>query len=72
MLRDALRSAAVDPAGAQLFAAIYSCWSQSAAAILSLCFLSGAYGHACDVVAALAGLPIGRETLLQVRLLGFS
>jgi len=39
---------------------------QSAAATLALCLLSGAHSHACDLLASLAALPMGRATLLQL------
>ena len=53
-------------AGADLFHSLYSSWSHSAGAVLSLCFLAGAYSHACDVITAYADLPMGVEVLVQI------
>ncbi|KAG2488883.1 hypothetical protein HYH03_012677 [Edaphochlamys debaryana] len=65
-LRDQLRRAAVDPAGAQLFATLYPSWCYSAGALLSLCFVAQAYEHAEAIVHAFADLPFGAELLVQI------
>ena len=66
MLRSLLAQATEAEQGADLFHSLYSCWSHSAGAVLSLCFLAGAYGHACDVITAYAHLPMGVEVLVQI------
>ncbi len=38
----------------------------TAGALLSLCLLAQLYGHACDLIAELAALPLGAEVLVQV------
>ncbi|KXZ45904.1 hypothetical protein GPECTOR_49g488 [Gonium pectorale] len=65
-LRDQLRRAAVDPAGARLFSLLYPSWCYSAGALLSLCFVAQAYDHAADIVNAFADLPFGTELLVQI------
>eukprot|EP00198_Chlamydomonas_reinhardtii_P009884 XP_001699221.1 predicted protein [Chlamydomonas reinhardtii] len=65
-LRDQLRRAAKDPAGARLFSVLYPSWCYSAGALLSLCFVAQAYDHAVDIVHAFADLPFGAELLVQV------
>ena len=65
-LRSLLAEATGSPAGADLFHSLYRSWSHSAGAVLSLCFLAGAYSHACDVITAYAHLPMGVEVLVQV------
>ncbi|PNH05463.1 Protein VAC14 [Tetrabaena socialis] len=65
-LRGQLRSAAVNPAGAQLFSVLYPSWCYSAGALLSLCFVAQAYDHAVEVVHAFADLPFGAELLVQI------
>ena len=65
-LRSLLAEATVAEAGADLFHSLYSSWSHSAGAVLSLCFLAGAYSHACDVITAYAHLPMGVEVLVQI------
>ncbi|KAG2435963.1 hypothetical protein HXX76_007157 [Chlamydomonas incerta] len=65
-LRDQLRRAANDPAGARLFSVLYPSWCYSAGALLSLCFVAQAYDHAVDIVHAFADLPFGAELLVQV------
>ncbi|EFJ46562.1 hypothetical protein VOLCADRAFT_62382 [Volvox carteri f. nagariensis] len=65
-LRDQLRRAAVDPAGAKLFSVLYPSWCYSAGALLSLCFVAQAYDHAVEIVHAFADLPFGAELLVQI------
>ncbi len=65
-LRSLLAEATAAEAGADLFHSLYSSWSHSAGAVLSLCFLAGAYSHACDVITAYAHLPMGVEVLVQI------
>lgn len=65
-LRNLLAQATEAEAGADLFHCLYSSWSHSAGAVLSLCFLAGAYSHACDVITAYADLPMGVEVLVQI------
>ncbi|GLC41783.1 hypothetical protein PLESTM_001239100 [Pleodorina starrii] len=65
-LRDQLRRAAVDPAGAKLFTVLYPSWCYSAGALLSLCFVAQAYDHAVEIVHAFADLPFGAELLVQI------
>ncbi len=65
-LRSLLAEATEAQAGADLFHSLYSSWSHSAGAVLSLCFLAGAYSHACDVITAYAHLPMGVEVLVQI------
>lgn len=65
-LRSLLAEATQAQAGADLFHCLYSSWSHSAGAVLSLCFLAGAYSHACDVITAYADLPMGVEVLVQI------
>lgn len=65
-LRSLLAQATEAEAGAELFHSLYSSWSHSAGAVLSLCFLAGAYSHACDVITAYADLPMGVEVLVQI------
>ena len=54
------------PSGAHLFRSLYPSWCHSAGAVLSLCFLAQTYAHACDLVAALADVPLGVEVLVQI------
>lgn len=65
-LRRLLAEATEAEAGADLFHSLYSSWSHSAGAVLSLCFLAGAYSHACDVITSYAHLPMGVEVLVQI------
>ncbi|KAA6422218.1 MAG: VAC14 protein [Trebouxia sp. A1-2] len=65
-LRSLLAQATAAEAGADLFHSLYSSWSHSAGAVLSLCFLAGAYSHACDVITAYSHLPMGVEVLVQI------
>ena len=65
-MRSLLAEATAAEAGADLFHSLYSSWSHSAGAVLSLCFLAGAYSHACDVITAYAHLPMGVEVLVQI------
>ena len=65
-MRSLLAQATEAEAGADLFHGLYSSWSHSAGAVLSLCFLAGAYSHACDVITAYADLPMGVEVLVQI------
>lgn len=65
-LRDMLREAATNPAGADLFAALYPSWSHSSGALLSLCLLAQAYDHACEIMGCFAALPLGAEVLVQL------
>ncbi|GFR44340.1 hypothetical protein Agub_g5556, partial [Astrephomene gubernaculifera] len=65
-LRNQLRRASQDPAGAQLFRVLYPSWATSAGALLSLCFVAQAYEHAVEVVGAFAELPFGAELLVQI------
>ena len=65
-LRSLLAKATEAEAGADLFHSLYSSWSHSAGAVLSLCLLAGAYSHACDVITAYADLPMGVEVLVQI------
>lgn len=65
-LRSLLAQATEAEAGADLFHSLYSSWSHSAGAVLSLCLLAGAYSHACDVITAYADLPMGVEVLVQI------
>ena len=60
-LRDLLREAQHASEGSTLFTSLYLCWSHSAGALLSLCFLAQAYEHACDIIASFSMLPIGAE-----------
>ena len=54
------------PSGSHLFRSLYPSWCHSAGAVLSLCFLAQTYAHACDLVAALADVPLGVEVLVQI------
>lgn len=65
-LRNVLKEARTEQQGTANFAALYSCWAHSAGALLSLCFLTQAYDHACDIVHSFATLPIGAEVLVQM------
>ncbi|WIA13429.1 hypothetical protein OEZ85_007009 [Tetradesmus obliquus] len=65
-LRDTLRDAAGSSSGSTNFKALYSCWSHSAGALLSLCLLAQVYSHCCDIIQHLATLPLGAEVLVQI------
>ncbi len=49
-LRELLRNAASTPSAAAAFSTLYSCWSHSAGAVISLCLLAQAYEHACALM----------------------
>eukprot|EP00878_Enallax_costatus_P013877 GHUV01014512.1.p3 GENE.GHUV01014512.1~~GHUV01014512.1.p3 ORF type:complete len:285 (+),score=121.59 GHUV01014512.1:2490-3344(+) len=65
-LRDSLREAASSSNGTTNFTALYSCWSHSAGALLSLCLLAQVYSHCCDIIQNLSTLPLGAEVLVQI------
>ncbi|KAG1654361.1 hypothetical protein FOA52_011295 [Chlamydomonas sp. UWO 241] len=65
-MREQLKEAATDPQGAATFRSLYRCWAHSTGAVLSLCFLAQAYGHAADIISSFRSLPMGAETLLQL------
>ncbi|CAL5227221.1 g10142 [Coccomyxa viridis] len=65
-LRLLLRSAAHSEDGASLFKWLYRSWCHSLGAVLSLCFLSEAYGHAYELASCYAELPMGVEVLVQI------
>ncbi|KAK9805928.1 hypothetical protein WJX73_005859 [Symbiochloris irregularis] len=65
-LRTLLKQAAANSDGAALRACLYKSWCHSAGAVLSLCLLSQAYGHASELVAAFADVPMTLEVLVQV------
>ncbi|CAL8466856.1 g6392 [Coccomyxa elongata] len=65
-LRMSLRSAGRTEEGAHLFTTLYRSWCHSLGAVLSLCFLSEAYGHAYELASCFAELPMGVEVLVQI------
>lgn len=65
-LRSSLQNALRDPESAKLLQTLYSCWSHSACAALSLCMLAQAYQHVGALIHELAELPLVPVLLAQV------
>ena len=65
-LRSSLQGALHDPESAKLLQTLYSCWSHSACAALSLCMLAQAYQHVGALIHELAELPLVPVLLAQV------
>jgi vacuole morphology and inheritance protein 14 len=65
-LRSNLQNALRDPESAKLLQTLYSCWSHSACAALSLCMLAQAYQHVGALIHELAELPLVPVLLAQV------
>ena len=65
-LREELRGALANPAGASLFRNLYVSWANSAAATLALCLLSRAFEHAVGVLQVLGSLEATPELLMEI------
>ena len=65
-LREELRGALDDPAGASLFRDLYLSWANSAAATLALCLLCKAFEHAVSVLQVLGALEASPGLLMEI------
>ena len=65
-LREELRGALKDPAGASLFRDLYLSWANSAAATLALCLLCKAFEHAVSVLQVLGTLEASPGLLMEI------
>jgi len=65
-LRALLKQSLTNPAGRDLFVALYSSWCHSPMATVSLCLLAQAYQHASSVIQSLGELDINVNLLVQV------
>ncbi|BBN11519.1 vacuole morphology and inheritance protein 14 [Marchantia polymorpha subsp. ruderalis] len=65
-LRSILKNSSSNPAGRNLFVALYKSWCHSPMATVSLCLLAQAYTHASSIIQSLGELDINVNLLVQV------
>ncbi|KAJ0692839.1 putative vacuole morphology and inheritance protein [Helianthus annuus] len=65
-LRNLLKRSLVNTAGKDFFLSLYSSWSHSSMAIISLCLLAQAYQHASSVIQSLTEEDINVRFLIQL------
>ncbi|KAK7273923.1 hypothetical protein RIF29_14990 [Crotalaria pallida] len=65
-IRDLLKQSLVNPAGKDLYIALYASWCHSPMAIISLCFIAQTYQHASVVIQSLVEEDINPKFLVQL------